>query len=179
MLFARLTWLPSFHVVVRTNPRPEADRIRSRIEGLARELTLAGASFWSDIDKGVILAILQDQVDQVVSLVELCYQRLAHIFTTMEEMNEAPPNIHLLLAQYRPEDQRVSRILQRRVWMGATIAYACVRVHHPEININSVHEGLPVDMKAHYIAVQGPANNIISIAEAEATRARQARQRRN
>ena len=57
---------------------------------------------------------------------------------------------------------------------GAIVALACVRVHHPHIDLEVIGRGLPpqpdgekTPMTAHYDVAAGPAMNIIQLIKSE------------
>jgi hypothetical protein len=91
----------------------------------------------------------------------------------MFPLNEAPQGLAALMQKFR-RGEAIKGFIREQLVAGATVALACVRVHHPHIDLEVIGRGLPpqpdgekTPMIPHYDAASGPAANIIRLVESE------------
>jgi hypothetical protein len=72
------------------------------------------------------------------------------------------------------QGEAIKGFVREQLVAGATAALACVRVHHPDIDLEVIGGELPPHpdgertiMTPHYDATTGPTTNIIKLIESE------------
>ena len=131
-------------------------------------------SFWADRSRGVALAVLQDRLSQVHSLVGMFQSTLERIYKTLFLLDNAPTGLFPLLNAFRHGTRGVEKFVRDQLVAGAVAALAFVRVCHPDIDLEEVSTRLPttredarVLMAEHYAAAAWPARKIIRKVELE------------
>ena len=137
--------------------------------------------FWSDRNKGSVLATLQDRAGQASMFVESCRTTLERIHRALFPLNDTPSGLVALPKEFR-FGRAIRSFIREQCIGGTMVALAFYRVHHPTIDLAAIRRGLPpppdggrVPMDAHYIAARGPAESIIRLVESETQAERQRR----
>jgi hypothetical protein len=88
-------------------------------------------------------------------------------------LDPAPEGLYKLLLKFRSRE-KIHKLVRAQLIAGAMVALACVRIHHPHIDLKVIGKGLPeppgggrVDMEPHYEVARRPAEKIIRQTEIE------------
>lgn len=165
----------------RLDARAEAERVRVRLNSLSDGAAHEARPFWSNRDKGFVLAILQDRVGQAGTAVEACRSTLEAVHRALFPLDETPQGLSALLRKFRL-GEAIDDFIRAQLVAGAMTALAFVRVRHPTLDLVTVGRGIPPTadggpmlMGPYYAVARGPAENIIRLVELE-TRAQLQRQ---
>src|SRR3954467_7243948 len=82
-------------------PKEEKERVAVRINCLTQQDMEAGGFFWMDRDHAMVLATVQDRVDQVSWVLRQVKSSLASVLHVMFPLDEAPSTLSGLLAKFR------------------------------------------------------------------------------
>ena len=131
-------------------------------------------TFWADRSRGVALVVLQDRLAQVHSLVGVFQSTLERIHRALYPLDSAPTGLFPLLNSFRHDTRGVEKFVRDQLVAGAVAALACVRLCHPDIDLEEVSTKFPtahgdgrVLMTEHYAAAAWPARKIIRKIELE------------
>jgi len=157
---------------IRVDIKEEEERVRRRLIAL-HEVAARVPPYWQERPLGHVLVTLQDRADQVNRFAGCCESILSMVNEELFPLDPAPDGLYKLLLKFRSRE-KIHKLVQAQLVAGAMVALACVRIHHPHIDLNAIGGGLPeppgggrVDMEPHYEAARRPAKKIIRQAEIE------------
>jgi hypothetical protein len=110
---------------------------------------------------------LQDHAQHIEEVVEGCRRALMTMFSVMLPRNPFPASFHELLDVFKTS-RRIHRLIELNLIDGANFALAWVRKWHPQLNFNTISQGLPsqrsrtVLMQAYMDAMIEPTRRIIA-----------------
>ena len=167
-----------FCSVVVLNPAEENRRVSNRLNALESYASKAEASFWSNREGGHTLALLQDRVAQVVTLVDRCQRALVRVHDALFPLNPLPEGLHNLLLKFR-DGLRVHKFVHAQLVGGARTALAWVKARHHWVILKDVAQGPPPDsrgqprkMDPYYEVALEPAKEIIKRVDEETLKLR-------
>ena len=130
-------------------------------------------------DEGFSMVLLQDRVEQATKLLVRCRDCLDYFHNALFPLNPCPEGLLKLLEKFK-DGRRIFKFIHREMISGAMSALAWVKVHHQQINLAHVAEGLPDngqgswDMRPFYEAAFEPARKIMKRVHEETQRCHQA-----
>ena len=150
----------------------------NRLNALEHYSSTAEANFWSNRERGHTLALLQDRVAQVVTVVNRCQKALVRIHDALFPLNPLPEGLHNLLEKFR-EGLRIHKFIHAQLVGGARTALAWVKARHHWVILKEVAQGPPPDsrgqprkMDPYYEVALEPAKEIIRRVDEETVRLR-------
>ena len=140
--------------------------------------SIAEANFWSNREKSYTLALLQDRIAQVVTLVDRCQRALVRVHDALFPLNPLPEGLHNLLVRFR-EGFRMRKFIHAQLVGGARTALAWVKARHNWVILKDVAQGPPPNpngqprnMNPYYDVALEPAKEIIRRVDEETLRLR-------
>ena len=169
-------------VVFVTNPVEEKKRVNERLDSLQSFASSSAGSFWEDREKGFTMALFQDRIEQAKNLLVKCRDCLDYFHNALFPLNPCPESLVKLLKNFK-DGTRVLKFIHREMISGAWSALAWVKIHHPQIDLEQIADGLPDNgqeetiMAPYYDVAFGPAKRLIGRVHAATRRIRQAQNR--
>jgi hypothetical protein len=131
-----------------------------------------------------VLALLQEQDEQVGKFAERCRAALAMVYSDLFPLNPSPQGRKGLMREFC-NGAAIHNSIRAQLVADATMALAFVRVHYPRVDLLAFGKGLPPvpdgspwTLVLHYDAAAISAKNIVGIVEAETNMIRQRRRGR-
>ena len=149
-----------------SNPVEEKKRLDDRVNALQSFASTSAGNFWNNRDKGLTVALFQDRIEQVRKLLVRSWDCLDYLHNCLFPLAACPNGLVKLLEKFK-DGSRILKFIHREMVSGAWAALARVKVHHPQIDMDLVANGLPFnglpkwDMRPFYDATIEPARKII------------------
>jgi hypothetical protein len=119
----------------------EGRRISERIAAL--ESSSGGVeTFWSDPRRRSAIVLLQDRAQHIGEAVDGCRKALTTMHSAMLPRNPLPGTFPQLLAAFR-STQRIHRLIELNLVVGANFTLGWTRKWHPRLNFISMSLSLP------------------------------------
>jgi hypothetical protein len=119
----------------------ETRRISKRIAALERS-SEGVESFWSDPRRRHAIVLLQDRAQHIREAVDGCRRSLTTMHSVMLPRNPLLGTFPQLLAIFR-STQRIHRLIELNLVVGANFALGWTRKWHPRLNFISMSLSLP------------------------------------
>ena len=164
------------------NPVEEEKRVNDRLNSLQSFASSSADSFCNDRDKGFTMALFQDRIEQTKKLLVRCRDCLDYFHNALFPLNPCPEGLVKLLERFK-DGTRVLKFIHREMVSGAWSALAWVKIHHPQVDLELIADGLPdngqeeTDMRPFYDVAFDPAKRIIRQVHAATRKIRQAQNR--
>ena len=135
--------------------RAKKTRVEERLDGAVTGTASGSQYFWSDRPKARVLDVLLDRVWRGGLLLESCRATLARVHRALFPHNEQPQGIPALLTRFR-EGKAIKEFLHAQLVAGVNVAFAYVRLHRLNLNLERIVDGLPGE--DHYADTLAPAS---------------------
>jgi hypothetical protein len=130
----------------------ENRRVSERVATLER-VSSDTNTFWVDACCHGAIVLLQDRVHHIGESVDDCQKSLTTMFSVMLPRNPPPESFGQLLKVFR-SSQRIHRLIELSLVVGANFALGWVRKWHPKLNLNTMSLGLPPPQRSRSVALQ-------------------------
>jgi hypothetical protein len=141
----------------------EARRVAER--NAALEKTSEGMdSLWSDPRRRSAIVMLQDRAQHIGESIDGCRRALVTMHSVMLPRNPLPGSFPLLLDVFR-SSQRIYRLIELNLVVGANFALGWMRKWHPRLNYSSMSLSYPsggASLRVHLENTLQPARRIIA-----------------
>jgi hypothetical protein len=141
----------------------EARRVSEWIAALERS-SGGVKTFWSDPRRRSAIVLLQDRAQDIGEAVDGCRKALTTMHSMMLPRNPLPGTFPQLLAIFR-STQRIHRLIELNLVVGANFALGWTRKWHPRLNFISMSLSLPLggaQLRVHMDATLQPARRLIA-----------------
>jgi hypothetical protein len=148
------------------NPAAENHRVIERARALERVLSNAN-TFWSDARRLHVVVQLQDHAQHIEEAMEGCRRALTTMFFVMLPRNHFPTSFYELLDVFKTS-RCIHHLIELNLIDGANFSLAWVRKWHPQLNFNTMSQGLPPQrsrmmlMRVHMYTTIEPVRRIIA-----------------
>ena len=165
-----------------SNPVEEKKRLDDRVNALQSFASSSAGNFWNNRDKGLTVALFQDRIEQARTLLIRCQDCLDYLHNALFPLNACPNGLVKLLEKFK-DGSRILKFIHREMISGAWAALARVKVHHQQIDLDVIANGLPEnglqewDKRPLYDAAFESARKIIRQDHATTRKIRQAQDR--
>jgi hypothetical protein len=119
----------------------ETRQISERITALERS-SEGVESFWSDPRRRRAIVLLQDRAQHIGEAVDGCQRSLTTMYSMMLPRNPLPGTFPQLLDSFR-SSQRIHRLIELNLVVGANFALGWTRKWHLSLNYSSMSLSLP------------------------------------
>ena len=153
-----------------------------RLNALQSFASSSAGNFWNNRDKGLTVVLFQDRVEQARKLLIRCRDCIDYFLNALFPLNPCPDGLVKLLDKFKDGSQ-ILKFIHHEMISGAWAALLWVKVHHQQIDLDLIAEGLPKngqgewDMRPFYDAAFEPARKIIRRVHEETRRIRQTQNR--
>jgi hypothetical protein len=144
-------------------PADEDHRVAERIVALER-VSKDTNSLWADPRRCSAVVLLQDHAKHIVEAIDGCQRSLMTMYSVMLPRNPPPENFKQLLDAFR-SSQRIHRLIELNLVVGANFALGWIRKWHARLNYSSMSLSFPpggVKLRVHMDATLQPARRIIA-----------------
>jgi hypothetical protein len=141
----------------------EARRVSEWIAALERS-SEGVKTFWSDPRRHSAIMLLQDRAQHIREAVDGCRKSLTTMHSMMLPRNPLPRTFPQLLAAFR-STQRIHRLIELNLVVGANFALGWTHKWHPRLNFISISLSLPIggaQLRVHMDATLQPARRLIA-----------------
>ena len=119
---------------------------------------------WSDPRRRRAIVLLQDHTQHIGEAVDGCQRSLTTMYSVMLPHNPLPRSFPLLLDAFR-SSQRIHRLIELNLVVGANLALGWTRKWHPRLNFSSMSLNIPpggARLWVHMDATLQPARRLIA-----------------
>jgi hypothetical protein len=119
---------------------------------------------WSDSRRRRAIVLLQDRAQHIGEAVDGCQRYLTTMYFVMLPRNPLPGSFPQLLDIFR-SSQRIHRLIELNLVVGANFALGWTRKWHPRLNYSSMSLSFPpggARLQVHMDATLQPARRIIA-----------------
>jgi hypothetical protein len=99
-------------------------------------------SLWSDPRRRRAIVLLQDHAHKIGEAIDGCQRSLMTMYSVMLPRNPLPGSFPQLLDAFR-SSQRIHRLIELNLVVGANFALGWIRKWHPRLNYSSMSLGFP------------------------------------
>jgi hypothetical protein len=145
------------------HPADENRRVAERIAALEK-VSKDASSLWANPRRRSAVVLLQDRARHIGEVVDGCQKSLTTMYSVMLPRNPLPGNFTQLLDIFR-SSQRIHRLKELNLVVGANFALGWIRKWHPRLNYSSMSLSFPqggVSLQVHMDATLQPARRIIA-----------------
>jgi hypothetical protein len=145
------------------HPADENRRVAERIVALER-VSKDATSLWADPRHRSAVVLLQDYAQHIGEAVDGCQRSLTTMYSVMLPRNPPPGSFKQLLDVFK-SSQRIHRLIELNLVVGANFALGWIRKWHPRLNYSSMSLSFPpggVRLQVHMDATLQPARRIIA-----------------
>jgi hypothetical protein len=145
------------------HPIDEDRRVSERIVALERA-SKDTDTLWVDPRRRSAIVLLQDRAQHIGEAVDGCQRSLTTMYSIMLPRNPPPESFKQLLDVFR-SSQRIHRLIELNLVVGANFALGWIRKWHPRLNYSSMSLSLPPGRETlwvHMDATLQPARRIIA-----------------
>jgi hypothetical protein len=145
------------------HPADENRRVAERIAALER-VSKDATSLWADPRRRSDVVLLQDHAQHIGEAVDGCQRSLMTMYSVMLPHNPPPGSFKQLLDVFK-SSQRIHRLIELNLVVGANFALGWIRKWHPRLNYSSMSLSFPpggVRLQVHMDATLQPARRIIA-----------------
>jgi hypothetical protein len=123
------------------HPADEDRRVAEQIAALER-VSKDTTSLWADPQRRSIVVLLQDHAQHIGEAVDGCHKSLMIMYSVMLPRNPPPENFKQLLDAFT-SSQRIHRLIELNLVVGANFALGWIRKWHPRLNYSSMSLSFP------------------------------------
>jgi hypothetical protein len=145
------------------HPADESHRVAERITSLEK-VSKDTTSLWADPRCRSAIVLLQDHAQHIGEDVDGCQRSLTTMYSVMVPRNPLPGGFKQLLDVFT-SSQRIHRLIELNLVVGANFALGWIRKWHPRLNYRSMLLSYPlrgVRLQVHMDATLQPARRIIA-----------------
>jgi hypothetical protein len=145
------------------HPADENRRVAERIAALEK-VSKDASSLWADPRRRSAVVHLQDRAQHIGEAIDGCQRALTTMYSVMLPRNPLPGSFKQLLDVFR-SSQRIHRLIELNLVVGANFALRWIRKWHPRLNYSSMSLSYPpggVRLRVHMDAMLQPARRIIA-----------------
>jgi hypothetical protein len=145
------------------HPADENRRVAERIAALER-VSKDTTSLWADPWCHSAVVLLQDHAQHIGEAVDGCQRSLTTMYSVMLPRNPPPGNFKRLLDVFR-SSQRIHRLIELNLVVGANFALGWIRMWHPRLNYSSMSLSFPpggMKLQVHMDATLQPTRRNIA-----------------
>jgi hypothetical protein len=145
------------------HPADENRRVAERIAALEK-VSKDASSLWADPRCRSAVVLLQDRAQHIGELMDGCQRSLTTMYSVMRPRNPLPGSFKQLLDVFRTS-QRIHRLIELNLVVGANFALGWIRKWHPRLNYSSMSLSFPqggVRLQVHMDDTLQPTRRIIA-----------------
>jgi hypothetical protein len=145
------------------HPIDEDRRVSERIVALERA-SKDTDTLWVDPRRRSAIVLLQDRAQHIGEAVDGCQRSLTTMYSIMLPRNPPPESFKQLLDIFR-SSQRIHRLIELNLVVGANFALGWIRKWHPRLNYSSMSLSLPPGramLQVHMDTTLQPVRRIIA-----------------
>jgi hypothetical protein len=145
------------------HPGDENRRVAKRIAALEK-VSKDASCLWADPWRHSAVALLQDRAQHIGEAVDGCQRSLMTMYSIMLPRNPSPGSFKQLLDVFRTS-QRIHRLIELNLVVGANFALGWIHKWHPRLNYSSMSLSFPqggVRLQVHMDATLQLARRIIA-----------------
>jgi hypothetical protein len=141
----------------------EDRRVTERSASLEK-MSAGVENLWSDPRRRNAIVLLQDRAQHIGEAVDGCRRALVTMHSIMLPRNPLPATFPLLLDVFR-SSQRIHRLIELNLVVGANFALGWIRKSQPRLNYSSMSLSYPpggASLQVHLESTLQPARRIIA-----------------
>ncbi|PNT74519.1 uncharacterized protein LOC106865465 [Brachypodium distachyon] len=147
-------------------PYVEAECVKSRLDAITQSGPMTPA-FWSNREKGYILALLQDRVARAVTCLKSCSHCMTEVHHNLFLELPVPVDLKGLIERFC-EVAMVRGATHEQLVEGAVLALVFVRLRYPPLNLDFLHlttSSVPDDAQLGpiYDAMEHTARQLVTL----------------
>ena len=126
-----------FPTGVKGNPAEEKRIVEDELEQLT---SCSSSSFWSNLERSIVVLTLRTRVKQMSGVVGSCHAALCNIFSALFPLNKQPEGIFALLNEFSSYN-KAKKLVRHHLIGGAKFALAVAKTHYPRIDYSLIARG--------------------------------------